>query len=116
MRKINFYKTELGKSPIEDFFDSLPAKLFQKVSWTIELVKQLPIVPSEYLKKLTGTDEIWEIRTQLGSTAIRLLGFFDGSDVIIVTNGFSKKTDRVPKREIALAEERRKEYFRRKKK
>jgi phage-related protein len=114
MREIQLYKSENGRSPVEDFLESLPGKLYQKISWTLNVVRELPIVPKEYFKKLSGTNDIWEIRVHLGSDAVRLLAFFDGNEVIILTNGFIKKTDKVPKREIELAEERKKDYLRRK--
>ena len=114
IRNVKFYTKENGSSPIKEFLESLPNKLLQKVSWTIEVIESFRRVHSDYLKKLTGTDDIWEIRVQLGSDAVRLLGFFDGNDLIIVTNGFLKKTDRIPSKEIALAEERKKDYLWRK--
>ena len=66
--------------------------------------------PEEYLKKLNGTNDIWEIRIQFGNDAFRLLGFFDNGKIIL-TNGFAKKSKNTPKNEIELAEHRKKEYY-----
>lgn len=71
-------------------------------------------VPAQYLKKLSNTEDIWEIRITLGRNTFRLLGFFDGSRVIILTNGFAKKSQKVPRNEINVAEQRKRDYIWRK--
>ncbi|HXI25558.1 MAG TPA: type II toxin-antitoxin system RelE/ParE family toxin [Pyrinomonadaceae bacterium] len=116
MREIVFYKTESGSSPVEEFLDSLTGKQAQKATWVLRLVEELDSVPTQYFKKLTGTDDIWEVRMQMGGDIIRLLGFFYGSRFIVLTNGFAKKTRKTPRKEIALAEQRKREYLNRSKK
>ena len=64
---------------------------------------------------MRGTDEIWEVRAQVGNDTIRVLGFLFGSSLVL-TNGFAKKTRKAPPREVALAEQRRREYLNRSKK
>jgi len=115
MRVIEFYRTESGKIPVKEFLRSLPDKFSKKIAWTLRAVRDTDPVPAQYLKKLTNTDDIWEIRATIGSNTFRLLGFFDNSKLIILTNGFAKKTQKVPKNEIALAEQRKQDYYRRKK-
>lgn len=68
-------------------------------------------MPSQYFKKLVNTDEIWEVCVQQGGNIFRLLGFFDGGRLIILTNGFAKKSQKTPVEEIRLAEARRLDYF-----
>lgn len=114
MRVIEFYETESGTVPVKDFLRSLPDKFSKKIAWTLRAVRDLQQVPTQYLKKLSGSEDIWEIRATIGNNTFRLLGFFDGSKLIILTNGFAKKTDKVPRREIEIAEKRRKDYYRRK--
>jgi hypothetical protein len=58
-KTIIFYKTADGKCPIQDFLDSLPGKVAQKVVWVLSLLEDLEVVPSTYFKKLVGTEEIW---------------------------------------------------------
>ncbi|MDQ3131032.1 MAG: type II toxin-antitoxin system RelE/ParE family toxin [Acidobacteriota bacterium] len=67
-------------------------------------------MPIQYFKKLGGTNDIWEVRVDFGSDAFRLLGFFDKSNLVILTNGFAKKTQKTPASEISLAEQRKKDY------
>jgi phage-related protein len=112
MRKILFYETESGQKPIEDFLDQLPAKTAQKVTWVMKLVEDLERVPSKYFKKMVNTADLWEVRVGSGSKIFRL----DGPDLVILAHAFQKKTQKTPKRAIKVAEERKKDYFRRKKK
>jgi phage-related protein len=114
MRAVEFYRTETGANPVEDFLVSLPSKVRQKAAWVLKAIEQLQRISTQYFKKLDGTDDIWEIRIIHGKDSIRLLCFWSGETIIIVTHGFKKKTDRVPQREIQLATERKKEFERRK--
>lgn len=116
MRTVNFYRTESGKSPVEDFLDSLSGKQAQKVLWVLRLVEELDVVPTQYLKKLVSTDDIWEVRVRFGGNIFRLLGFFDGTTLMILTNGFAKKSQKTPRQEIELATRRKNEYLSRKRK
>jgi phage-related protein len=113
MRKVNFYKTSLGKSPIIDFLDSLSGKQVQKITWVLKIIEEYKVVPKQYFKKLVNTDDIWEVRVVLSSNIFRLLGFFDGNNLVILTNGFVKKTQKTPKNEIKLAEKRKNDYLKR---
>lgn len=76
---------------------------------------QLDSVPSKYLKKLVNTKDIWEVRVGFGNDIFRFLGFFDNEQLIILTNGFAKKTMKTPVREIELAERRKQDYLSRRK-
>lgn len=111
MREILFYRTESGECPVEDFLNSLASKQARKVAWVMQAVEELDIVPTAYLKKLTNTDDIWEIRVQSGNNIFRFLGFFDKGKFIILTNGFQKKTQKTPKSEIFLSEQRKQDYL-----
>jgi phage-related protein len=64
--------------------------------------------------KMINTDALWEVRAGAGSNTFRLIGFFDGSELFVLTHAFQKKTQKTPKQAIKIAEERRKDYFRRK--
>ena len=110
MRSIEFYRQRSGSCPVEEFLESLGANQAQKVSWVLDLVRTLPRPPTQYFKKLVGTD-LWEVRAEFGGNAFRLLGFFDGNDLIILASGFAKKTQKTPKQEIETAERRMKDYF-----
>ena len=114
MKTVDFYTTDEGKTPVIDFLDSLSAKQAKKVTWVLQLIEELDVIPSTYLKKLVNTDDIWEVRVQVGNNIFRLLGFFDGNNLVVLNHGFQKKTQKTPPKEIKLAEQRRKDYLRRK--
>ena len=115
MREIEFYKSSNGRSPVEEFLDSLTDKHAQKVAWVLRLIERFDLVPQQYFKKLVGTDYIWEIRIKIGKTNYRLLGFIHDDKMVILTNAFSKKQQKTPQNEIDLALQRRKEYLERRK-
>lgn len=61
---------------VEEFFNSLTNKQFEKIAFVLDLIEQIDIVPKNYFKKLKNTDDIWEIRAQHGNNIFRILGFF----------------------------------------
>ena len=111
---MNFYSTADGRVPVKDFLDALQPKQARKILWVLKAVEDLPRVPEQYLKRLTGTEGIWEVRADFGGDAFRLLGFWDEGDLILLTNAFAKKTQKTPEREMVLAEQRHRDYFNRK--
>ncbi len=114
MKKIEFYCTDVGKCPIEEFLDSLSGKQAQKIAWVLQLIEDLDVIPTTYLKKLVNTDDIWEVRIQVGGNIFRLLGFFEGDNLVVLNHGFQKKTQKTPSKDIKLAETRKKDHLRRK--
>lgn len=113
MRKILFYRFENGKSPVEDYLESLTNKQVEKVFFVLDVIEQLGIIPKKFFKKLRSTDDIWEVRVQHGNNIFRLLGFFDGSNLFILNHGFTKKSQKIPEKEIKIAAQRKKDYYNR---
>jgi phage-related protein len=97
-RTIIFYKDYF-----EEFFVKQREKVKAKIIWTLELLEELERVPETYLKHLENTDGLYEIRVQQGSDIFRIFCFFDQGQIIILTNGFQKKTQKTPKKEIEKA-------------
>ncbi len=115
-REVIFYKTSSGRSPIEEFLDTLSSRQAQKAAWVLCLIEELDIVPRQYFQKMVNTDELWEARVKTGSDIFRFLGFFDGSKLIVMAHAFQKKTQKTPLQAIKLAEKRKLDYFERRKK
>ena len=111
-RKVIFYKLNNSVSPVQDFLDSLQGKAAQKVAWVLKLLEDFIIVPKEYLKRITSTQFIWECRIKFGSDSYRILCFFTEVNEIVLTNGFIKKTKKIPKCEIEKAELYRNDFLR----
>jgi phage-related protein len=72
---------------------------------------KVQMIPSRYLDHIEGTDGLYETKYTLGSDIWRVFCFFDEGRLVILLNGFQKKTQKTPKSEIALAEKLKKEYF-----
>ncbi len=111
MRKIIFYRSESGKCPVENYLESLSRKQVEKVFFVLDLIENIAIVPRKFFKKLEATDGIWEVRIQYENNIFRLFGFFDGNDLVVLNHAFTKKTQKTPKKEIKIAEQRKKDYF-----
>ena len=111
-RKVTFYKTVDGKCPVAEFIDSQPAKVAQKIAWVLKAVQELEKVPKTYFKKITDTD-FYEVRIEISGNIYRLLGFFHKGNLVILTNGFQKKTQKTPANEIETCRERMKEFLKR---
>jgi len=115
-REIIFYTNINGKCPASDFLDSLDIDVVKKIAWTLRIVEETVLIPKTYFKKLVSTDGIWEIRVKFSSNIYRLFSFLDKNNLIILTHGIRKKSQKTPIKEIKLAEEYKRDYFRRKNK
>lgn len=91
------------KNYFEDFLLDQPQKVQDKIFKIIEAIETLERVPSNYLKHLTGTDGLYEARIHLSSNIWRVFCFFDGDKLVILMNGFQKKTQKTPKNQIEKA-------------
>ena len=60
---------------------------------------------------MTNTNGIFEVRVEVGSDIYRVFSFFDKGNLIILINGFQKKTQKAPKKEVELAEKLKNQYF-----
>ena len=97
-RKIVFFK-----SYFQNFFNQQSKKVKEKIVWTFDLIEDLQRVPETYFKHIEDTDGLYEIRVQLGSDIFRIFCFFDKGNLVVLANGFQKKTQKTSKKEIELA-------------
>ena len=97
-RKITFYKNYF-----QEFFIKQNKKVKAKIVWTLDLIEDLHRVPETYLKHIENTEGLYEIRVQLGSDMFRIFCFFDQGQLVVLVNGFQKKTQKTPKKEIEMA-------------
>ena len=91
------------KNYFEEFLNKQTKKVKEKISWTLLLIQEVKQVPETYLKHIEGTDGLYEIRIQLGSDIFRIFCFFDKGKLVVLTNGFQKKTQKTPRKEIIKA-------------
>ena len=98
------------KNYFENFFVKQRQKVKDKIIWTFNLIEEIDRVPETYLKYMEDTDGLFEIRVQLASDIFRIFCFFDEGQLIVLANGFQKKTQKTPKKEIEKALKIKKEY------
>lgn len=108
-RTIIFYKDYF-----QEFFLKQRDKVKDKIIWTFDMIEELQRVPETYLKHIENTDGLFEIRVQLGSDTFRIFCFFDQGQLVVLANGFQKKTQKTQKQEIEKALKIKDEYENRK--
>jgi phage-related protein len=91
-KKENYRKIIFYKDYFESFFVKQRLKVKDKIIWTFQLIEYLQRVPESYLKHIENTDGLYEIRIQQGSDIFRIFCFFDQRQLVVLANGFQKKT------------------------
>lgn len=106
IRQIHFYKNHF-----EDFFEKQTEKVKNKIDEVLFLITVIERVPIKFLKHIEGTNGLYEVRVELSSNIYRIFCCFDDGRLVILFNGFQKKTQKTPKSEIDKAEKLKDEYF-----
>jgi len=94
-----------------DFFETLDNEVKKKFNWTLKLIATVDKVPAKFFKHIENSTGLFEIRVEVGSNIFRVFCFFDKNQLVILINGFQKKSQKTPRREIELAEKLKKQYF-----
>jgi phage-related protein len=94
-----------------NFYYAQKPEVQDKIDWVIGLVRTLRIIPEKFFKYLEGTDGLFEIKIKVGSDIYRIFCFFDKGNLVILLNGFQKKTERTPKNEIEKAQRLKQKYY-----
>jgi phage-related protein len=115
MEPQEFRSVKLYRDHFETFFKRQKQKVKDKIIWTLRLVEEIRIVPETYLKHLAGTDGLYEIRVQCGSDIFRIFCFFDEGNLVVLMNGFQKKSQKTPIEELAKANKLKSDYYEEKK-
>jgi phage-related protein len=103
------------KNYFEDFLIKQPIKVQNKIFKILEAIETLERIPTTYLKLIAETKGLYEARIQVGTNIWRVFCFFDSGKLVILLNGFQKKTQKTPKNEIDKAKRLMKEYYENKK-
>jgi phage-related protein len=85
----------------ERFIESLSYKEQQKVKHGLLLLKTLDKIPTKFVKYIRGG--IYELRTEYNGNIFRVFFIFDEGNIVVLFNGFQKKTQKTPEKEIELA-------------
>ncbi len=98
-----------------EFYQKQDVKVKGKIQYVFEIIKQVERVPKKFLEHLTGTNGLYEIRVEYQSNIYRIFCCFDKDKLVVLFNGFQKKTEKTPKKEIEKAERLMVSYFEQKK-
>ena len=98
------------------FYQNQDEKVKTKILYVLELIKQVDRVPEKFLRHLTGTDGLYEIRIEHKSNIYRIFCCFDEGKLVVLFNGFQKKTQKTPKGELEKALRLMQNYFEQKNK
>jgi phage-related protein len=94
-RKLIFFKNFF-----EDFFNSLSSKVKEKIDYVLFLISVANRIPSRFFEHITGTDGLYEIRIEFESNIYRIFCCFDEGNLVVLFNGFQKKSQKTPRSEI----------------
>lgn len=106
IREIIFYKDYF-----EDFFETLTDKVKGKIDEVLFMIAILERVPTKFLKSVDGIKGLFEIRVEYESNIYRIFCCFDKGKLVVLFNGFQKKTHKIPMKELNKAVKIMKEYF-----
>jgi len=110
-RQIVFYKHYFI-----DFYAAQTEKVQEKIEYVFKILRTVRNVPKKFLDHMTGADGLYEIRIEFESNIYRIFCCFDKGNLVVLFNGFQKKSQKTPKKEIDLALKLKDDYFNSKKK
>ena len=98
-----------------DFYVEQNEKVQEKIEYVFKILRTVQNVPKKFLDHMTGTDGLYEIRIEFESNIYRIFCCFDKGNLVVLFNGFQKKTQKTPLAEIERAKRIMNEYFSEKK-
>ncbi|MDE6342178.1 MAG: type II toxin-antitoxin system RelE/ParE family toxin [Muribaculaceae bacterium] len=99
------------KKYFTEFYLEQTETVKRKINYCLNMVKTVDRVPSSILSNLEGADGLYEVRVEVGRNIYRIFCCFDEGALVILFNGFQKKTQKTPKKEIEKAKRLMKEYL-----
>lgn len=109
------YRTVIAyKDYFENFLMAQKPKVQSKILQILRLIEEMEVVPRNYLKHITGTNGLFELRVIFGGDIFRVFCFFDAGKLVVLLSGFQKKTQNTPKNEIDKAVRLMSDYYREK--
>ncbi len=106
VREIRFYKNYFL-----DFYSEQNSDVQEKIEFVLDLIRRIEFVPVKFFKKIVGSKGLFEIRIKVKSDIYRIFCFFDERKLVVLINGFQKKTKKIPRKEILKAEKFKADYL-----
>ena len=110
MREIIFYESDFGDKPVEDFLTTLEPGSRAKVTRSLDMLRTIPVVPAKFWQKLSG-QKLWELRAEYAGNIYRILATTARGNRVILLHGFQKKSQKTPRQDMEIAQQRQKRYF-----
>ena len=85
----------------EAFMNTLKEKEQEKIQYGLILLKTQDRLPKKFIKLIR--DGLYELRAEYGGNIFRVFFIFDEGKVVVLFNGFQKKTQKTPPNEIEKA-------------
>jgi phage-related protein len=105
-RKIIFFRHYFT-----EFYLAQSKKVQEKIEFVFVIIRKVDRVPKKFLDHLTGTDGLYEIKVEVGTDIFRVFCCFDKGNLVVLFNGFQKKSQKTPKQDLELALKLKKNYF-----
>jgi len=105
-RQIIFYKHYFT-----EFYLAQTNKVQEKIEFVFKILRTVDRVPKKFLDHMTGTEGLYEIRVEVVSDIFRIFCCFDKGNLVILFNGFQKKTQKTSKQELDTAIKLKRDYF-----
>lgn len=83
----------------------------EELYWSINVLQTVKRIPENHLKRIRGTDGLMEMSTQFGGNIYSVFCIFDDDRIVVLMNGFQKKSDKTPSNEIERALRIKDEYY-----
>jgi putative addiction module killer protein len=93
----------------DNFMNSLSIKEKQKIHYILDLLQTEDRISTKFVKHIR--DGIYEIRAMYSGNIYRIFFIFDEGKIIVLLNGFQKKTQEAPENEIEKAIKIKNEYY-----
>ena len=104
MRKEYVRKIVVFEDHFKEFRRTLDRDTLKKVYQVLTLIMRVQVVPDKFLKAITNRKGLWEIRIEMENNIYRVFCCFDEGNLVILLNGFQKKTHKTPKALLDKAE------------
>lgn len=105
-REIRFYENYFI-----DFYISLDSSIQEKIEYVFKVIRTVDRIPQKFLTHIEGTDGLYEIRIKESCDIYRVFCCFDAGRIVILFNGFQKKSQKTPRKEIDKALRIKQDYF-----
>lgn len=104
MKKEFVRRVVVFEDHFREFRKSLDRETLKKLYQVITLIMMVEVVPSRFLKAIEGRKGLYEIRVENGGNIYRVFCCFDEGNLVILFNGFQKKTQKTPSSQLDKAE------------